>query len=198
MHAQIERGRVTFEIGKRAGEVMGERGAVQGRQRRERVAGRDRVGGIGLDQDGGPAAAQQLAREVLGHAEHELNVAARQELCRLRLARDLPGDGEIARVLERLHQAAGEHAAIGEQERGRQVLGIGVDRVAEQGQLEQRHRDQHGKGQPVAPHLDEFLDQDRPETAPGQARAVHDTGTSARWSVWMKTSSRLGRVSLQR
>ena len=150
---------------------MGERGAAQGGERRERVAGRDRIGGVGFHEHRRALAAQQLAPEVLGDADHELDVAARQQLVRLGLARRLPGDLEIVRVLERPHQAAGEHALVGDQQCGRQLLGVGVDRVAEQDQLHQRHADHHGEGQAIAPHLDEFLDQDRPEATPGQGRA---------------------------
>ena len=56
-------------------------------ERCQRVAGRDRVGGVGLDQDRRPLAAQQLAREVRRNAEHELDLAAREQLGRLGLAR---------------------------------------------------------------------------------------------------------------
>ena len=57
-------------------------------------------------------------------------------------------------------------------ERGRQVLRIVVDGEAEQHQLHQRHAEHHGEGDAVAPHLDEFLHQQRAEPGEGEDR-VH-------------------------
>ena len=41
----------------------------------------------------------------------------------------------------------------------RQSLGIGIDRIAEQDELHERHAQHHAEGDAVAPHLDELLDQ---------------------------------------
>ena len=54
--------------------------------------------------------------------------------------------------------------------RGRQVLRVGVDRVAEQHQLHDRHADQHREGQPVAPQLHELLAQHGGDALERQAR----------------------------
>jgi hypothetical protein len=43
----------------------------------------------------------------------------------------------------------------------RQVLGVGVDRVAKQHQLHDRHADHHREGQPVALELHQFLQEHR-------------------------------------
>ena len=43
-----------------------------------------------------------------------------------------------------------------------QMFGIGVDREAEQRQLHDRYADDHGERQPVAPELDELLEDDPP------------------------------------
>jgi len=47
------------------------------------------------------------------------------------------------------------------QQAGREVLGIGVDRVAKQEQLHDRQGDDHAQRHRVAPQLDPFLAQHR-------------------------------------
>ena len=48
-------------------------------------------------------------------------------------------------------------AVVLDQHRGRQVLGVGVDRVAEQQELDDRDAEDHRVGEPVADELDELL-----------------------------------------
>ncbi len=64
MHAQFERGLAARKRGKRPLQVVQECRAVQAGERCERIAGRDRIGGIRLHQHRGPLAAQELALEV--------------------------------------------------------------------------------------------------------------------------------------
>ena len=75
----------------------------------------------------------------------------------------LADDVEIAARLHRRDVAARELAA-GRRSitRGRQVLRIGVDRVAEQHQLHDRNADDHAEGDAVAPQLQELLEHDAP------------------------------------
>ena len=81
------------------------------------------------------------------------------------VARQL-GDLEIVGVLQRRQDRAAEIAVLLQQHRGRQMARLGVDGVAEQHQLHQRDHDDHGERHPVAPELDELLDQHRPGLAP--------------------------------
>src|SRR6478672_8880651 len=71
------------------------------------------------------------------------------------------------------------------------MFGIGIDGVAEEHKLEQRHADHHRERHAVPPHLDEFLDHDGQEPRHGKdAVAVHGEKLSFELSMrWMKTSS---------
>ena len=80
------------------------------------------------------------------------------------------------------------------QQAGRQVLGVGIDRVAEQEQLHDRQRDDEAQRHRVAPHLDPFLAQQRHEPPEGECR--HDP-LPFTLSMWMNTSSRRGSTSCQ-
>jgi hypothetical protein len=77
----------------------------------------------------------------------------------MRLARDV----EIAAVAQTPDQGARKRAVVRRINRRGQVLGIGVDGVAEQDELDHRDADHHAERQPVAPHLDELLQHDGPK-----------------------------------
>src|ERR1035437_269633 len=75
---------------------------------------------------------------------------------------------------------------------GREVLGVGVDRVAEQKQLHHRQRDNESQCYRVAQYLQPLLAQERDESFEGEC--PHDSSPFTP-SMWMKTSSRRGSTS---
>ena len=68
-------------------------------------------------------------------------------------------DVVVAGVLQRRDDRPLVFRMIDREQPGRQVLGVGVDRVAEQKQLHHRQSDDHAQRERVAPHLDPFLAQ---------------------------------------
>ncbi len=76
--AQVNRAVRPGQESERPLEVVLQRAVEQQGQGAERVAGGGRVGGVGLDEDGGPVAAQQVAREILRDVDDELDFAAGQ------------------------------------------------------------------------------------------------------------------------
>ncbi len=76
------------------------------------------------------------------------------------------GDAEVFGIFQPGQQAAREFAFVGNHRSQRQALGIGIDRKAEQYQLHDRDGNHHREGQPVAPDLAEFLDQDGEKAGP--------------------------------
>ncbi len=82
----------------------------------------------------------------------------------------------------------------GRQQAGVEPLRIGVDRIAEQDEQQDRNAEHHGEGDAVAAHLDEFLRQDRAEAddkEPDHAALALLGAPSAAPMKWMNTSSRL-------
>src|ERR1700730_8838010 len=79
-------------------------------------------------------------------------------------------------------------------EAGRKVLGVGIDRVAEQKQLQHRQRDVETQGYRVAPHLQRLPAQESREPPDGEC--LHDPSPFT-LSMWMNTSSRRGSASCQ-
>src|SRR5262249_268235 len=76
---------------------------------------------------------------------------------------------EIVGVLHRRENGAGERSFGARENRRRELLGIGVNGIAEQRELEDRHENHGGEGHAVAPHLNEFLDNHHPH-APQESR----------------------------
>src|ERR1700736_3632724 len=76
----------------------------------------------------------------------------------------------------------------------RRVLGVGIDRVAEQKQLQHRQRDDETQSYRIAPHLQPLLAQESREAPDGEC--LHDASPLA-LSMWMNTSSRRGSASCQ-
>src|ERR1700730_7656710 len=77
---------------------------------------------------------------------------------------------------------------------GRKVLGVGIDRVAEQKQLHNRQRDDETQCYRVAPQLQPLLAQESREPPDGQCLQDSSPLTV---SMWMNTSSRRGSASCQ-
>ncbi len=83
---------------------------------------------------------------------------------------------EIVRVLEGREHGAGQRSFVAHEHGRGQMLGIGIDGVAEQRELQDRHEQHGGEGHAVAPHLHEFLDDHRPD-APEEAGIAADVRT---------------------
>src|SRR6185369_8773263 len=131
------------------------------------------------------------AREVDRKADHELHLAAPKRVaCRV-LARELADELEIAARAHRGEVAARELALLGADDRGRQVLRLGVDRVAEEEELDDRDADDHPERDAVAPELQELLVDDSPPAVEREASHRGAPSASAELAIrWMKTSSR--------
>src|ERR1035438_8563190 len=60
------------------------------------------------------------------------------------------------------------------------MLRVGVDGVTKEDELNQRDADHHAEGEPVAPHLDEFLHHDGPEPPPVEREPFHDSASAGK------------------
>ncbi len=65
----------------------------------------------------------------------------------------LSNEIEVSAVLHGVEQRSTLRTVIGEQDGRRQMPRIGIDRVTEQRELNQRNAEHHRKGEPVASHL---------------------------------------------
>ena len=128
--------------------------------RGDRVAGGGGIGGVRLQEQRRTLAAHQPQREVRRNRYHELRFARGQHAIAFLLVRGLADVLEITAVLETRENAARKLSPVGDQRRGWQVLGVGVDRESEQDQLHHRNADDHAEGQPIALELNEFLADD--------------------------------------
>src|SRR5690606_27324998 len=97
--------------------------------------------------------------------------------------------------LQRRDDGAAVVVVAHRQQSRRKLLGVVVDRVAEEDELDQRHSQHHAEGQAVAAHLGEFLQEQRLEPGEGEegmARcAAHSMLSFEAPMNWMNTSSRL-------
>ena len=73
---------------------------------------------------------------------------------------------------ERREERARHRPVFAHLDDGRQVARIGVDRVAEQHELHDRHHDHDGEGRPVAPHLHQFFQEHGEHARPGKIEEV--------------------------
>ena len=198
MDAQLERRASPGARPERPFEVVRERRGWRGAERRQRVAGGDRVGGVGLDQQLRPVAAEQVARKAGRDGDREQDLAAVQQPVDLLAAAGDPDDPVVAGVLQRRDEAAGEVAVVIGQDDGRQVLGVAVDGVAEQEELDDRDADHHGEGQPVPLiWMNSFriiASRREKENRP----AGHAALSSACAMRWMNTSSSVGSIGARR
>ena len=103
----------------------------------------------------------------------------------------------VAGVLQRRDEAAGEVALVEGEDDRRQMLGVGVDRVAEQGQLHQRDAHHHREGEPVPAHLDELLGDHGEQAREREPAVVHAKLSREPPIRWMNTSSSEGGISSQ-
>jgi hypothetical protein len=147
--------------------------------RTEGVAGGGGIRGVGLDQNGGAAATQNIAVEVLRNVDDELNIAAGEKFAALGLRVYLAVEIEVTGVLDGVQQAALHRTVIGDEKGGGQVLGVGVDGKTKKYELQNGNADHHGEGEAVAAHLDEFLDHHGPEAPPGKFVAFFHGGKLA-------------------
>jgi hypothetical protein len=142
--------------------------------------------------------AGHAAGEVGGDGHGELHAALADHLVQLGGRAGLGGEVEIVGVLQRADDRAREDRVLLHQHRGRQVARLGVDRIAEQQELDDRQQQHQRIGDAVAGELLELLDHHRGDAACGRAGAIHAKLSSA-WPIsWMKTSSSVGSTSSQR
>src|SRR6185369_13226047 len=135
-------------------------------------------------------AAQQPAGEVGREVHHELHVAAGERFTRRLLALQLGDEIEIAARLHRREVAARELALFGDDHRGRKMLRVGVDGVAEENELDDRHADDHAERDAVAPQLQELLQHDPPPAREREPpHCLAPKLSSERLMRWMNTSS---------
>ena len=170
----------------------------RGRQRGERgrgVADRRRIGRVGIHQHRRLVAAVDRPVEIGRNVHDKKQLAIGEAALGLRLGRERP-DVVIAGVAQRRDERPLIFGMVGREQPGRQVLGVGVDRVAEQKQLHHRQGDDHAQRQRVAPDLDPFLAQDGQEASEGEAAHAGVLGRG-RLSRWMNTSSSCGATSCQ-
>ncbi len=165
-----ETGRRGCADGERAGQVVAQRAARDVAQRADRVGGRGRIGRIRLDQEFGLGAAHEVAAEIRRDLDDEGDFVFGQKPARRIWIVGRRDDIEIAGVAQRRDDGVGEGAGIRDRDRGRQVLGVVVDREAEQKKLHQRHAEDECEGQPVAAELDRLLDEHGRDAAEREAR----------------------------
>jgi hypothetical protein len=157
------------EAGEGAAEIAVQDGLGQGVHGGDGRADGGGVGRVRLDEDGGGLAAEEVAGEIFGDVDDELDLAELQEALGLGFGGGFADDLEVVGVPERPDEGAGERALVGGAQGGRQVPGVGIDGETEEDELEQRNADHHQEGHAVALHLDEFLEDDGPEAVEAEA-----------------------------
>ena len=85
----------------------------------------------------------------------------------------LADECEIIAVAQTRQDAARKFAAICNQRRSGQMLGIGIDGKPEQHQLNHGDADDHAEGEPVALELNEFLANDTQPSRERKPARVH-------------------------
>lgn len=159
-----ERRRGRAQSRERPGEVAVDDGGGELAHRRLRETDGGRVGGVGFEEQLRLFTAQQLARKIHRHGHGKLHFPLGQPVLDFRRAVRFAREVEVAAVAQRPDDGARKRAVVRRINRRRQMLGIRVDGVAEQDELHHRDADHHAERQPVAPHLDELLHDDRPKT----------------------------------
>ena len=154
------------------------------------MAAHDRVGVVERDRRGVgvaaveeelhrcPPSARELAREGGGDHERPSDVAPRQPVRRLGLARDPRLHGEVATRDQRLDERAALLAAVTVEHGEGDVVHVPGDRVAEEEQQEERQHECQDHAPGIPPELDPLLARERarahridhPSTAPPAAR----------------------------
>ena len=134
--------------------------------RAEGIAGRPWIGRIRLYEKDRPVTPEEIVGKILRDLDDELHLAPGQRVVRLRFCSDLLHEVEVARILDRGKERANLSAVV-RQEHGRgQMLGVGVDGIPEEDELNEGNAYHHVEGEAVPAHLDELLDDHGP--APGK------------------------------
>jgi hypothetical protein len=128
----------------------------------DRRPGGDRIGRVGDHQHRWPVAAPHIALKACRNLDRELHLACAHQPVELGRIAHLQLEIEIVGVAHRREHGAGERTVVAHQYRRRHLLGVGVDGIAEQQELQNRHEDHGGEGHAIAPHLHELLDHHGP------------------------------------
>ena len=115
-------------------------------------------------------------------------MAGLERFVELGLVAQLPRDLEVFGVLDGGEDRASDIARFLQQHRGRQIARRGVDRVAEQCELQQRYRNHRRERDAVAPQLQQFLAQHRADAA--QEAAGSDDSERAHWKLSLARAMR--------
>ena len=78
------------------------------------------------------------------------------------------------RVPDGLQQRAALGTVVSQKDGRGEVSGVGIDGEAEEDELDQGDADHHPERQAVPAHLDELLDDDRPEPRRREFASLHD------------------------
>ena len=136
------------------------------------IASGRRIGGVRFDQERRSIAAQKIAAEIFRNVDDKLDLTAREQIVSFRFGLHLPDEVEVGAVLHRVEQRSSLRALVGQKHRGGQMPRIGIDREAEERELNQRNAEHHGEGEPVAPHLRELLRDDAAQALERKSREV--------------------------
>ena len=177
--------------------VVDERGGDHLRQRRHRRAGRDRVGGVGGDEQRRHVAAPQRALEARRNLHRKQHGARGERLIEFVFVAQLARDLEEVGVAQRRENGAADVARFLQQYGRRQVARHRIDRIAEHDELQERDRHHGRERHAIAAQLQQFLAQhgaDAPPEAPGadgsqRRQQVHSKLSRASAIRAMNTSS---------
>jgi hypothetical protein len=140
--------------------------------RRHRKAHGGGIGGVGFEQQVRLSPRNSLREKSTGMVTANCTLPSASSFMDFRRAVRLARDVEIAAVLAApRYGGAGKRAVVRRINRRGQMLGIRVDGVAEENELDHRDAHHHAERQPVAPHLDEFLHDDGPKRASQKLKA---------------------------
>src|SRR6187549_2191645 len=98
MNAQVDGWVVGGQEGERSFEVLPQRRHHQHAEGPNGIARGRRVGGVGLDQNGGAFSTQEITGEILRNVHHKLHVPAREYIMSLALAPQLPLEIKVVAV----------------------------------------------------------------------------------------------------
>src|SRR5207237_1798390 len=158
---------------------------------------RSRIGRVRFDQERRSIAAQKIAAEIFRNVDYELDLAAREQIVSFTLGLHLPDEVEVCAVLHRVKEGSSLRALVGQKHGGGQMSRVGINREAEQGQLNQWNAKHHGEGETVAPHLREFFRNDAAQALERKfVRSFHAADLSCSIKL-MKASSKLGGICCQ-
>ncbi len=166
--AEVHRSRFCTPPKQRSRQVTIENSRGQCIDSGQRRAGGGGIRGVGFHQHNRSLAAQQAPGEILRNVDHELHLAQLEHAFGLRFGANRAINRKIVGIAQGGRERAAKRPLVGGKHRGGQVLGIGIDGVAEKRELQQGNSHHHGKGHAIAPHLNEFLEHDGPETMEGE------------------------------